>query len=73
MGALHARARSERTTISELVRVAVRERYFGKQDQRAKAMQEFVGSRKRTADTADAVEIVRSLRRGERLARLSAK
>lgn len=37
-GALHARARSERTTISELVRVAVRERYFGKQDQRAKAM-----------------------------------
>jgi hypothetical protein len=69
--ALHARARSQKTTISELVREAIRERYFGKQDQRAKAMLEFVGIRSGRSDSEDAVEYVRSLRRGQRLDRLS--
>ena len=41
--ALHAHAQSKKTTISELVREAVRERYLGKQDEQRKAMQEFVG------------------------------
>jgi len=68
--ALHARARSRKTTVSELVREAVRERYLGKRDEQAKAMQEFVGIRKESAQPVDAVEYVRSLRRGDRLERL---
>jgi hypothetical protein len=39
--ALHARARSAKTTVSELVRKAVRERYLGSRDERMKATQEF--------------------------------
>jgi hypothetical protein len=73
--ALHTRARSRKTSISELVREAVRERYLGSRDQRMEAMQEFVGIHKGTAGPArdkeiDAVEYVRNLRRGGRLDRL---
>lgn len=64
--ALHARARSRRTTVSELVREA----YLGSHDQRRKAMQAFVGIRKERPGNADAVEYVRDLRRGDRLNRL---
>jgi len=71
--ALHARARNRRTTISELVREALRERYPGKQDEQKKAMQEFVGSRKARSEPLDAVEYIRSLRRGVRLDRLYKK
>src|SRR5215471_6681379 len=45
-GALHARAQSEKTSVSELVRQAVRERYLGDLDRRREAMQNFVGIRK---------------------------
>ena len=45
-GALHARAKRENTTISELVRQAVRERYVGSREQRLSAMQRFAGNRK---------------------------
>jgi hypothetical protein len=38
-----------------------------------KAMQAFVGIRKQAAETPDAVEMVRRLRRGDRLDRLTAK
>ena len=72
-GTLHARARSQQTTVSELVREAIRERYLGNRDQRMKAMQAFVGIRKQTSETPDAVETVRSLRRANRLHRLTAK
>jgi len=65
--ALHERARREKTTISELVRQAVRDRYLGSREQRMEAMLGFVGSRKRTGRRADAVEEVRALRRGTRL------
>jgi hypothetical protein len=65
--ALHARARTQNTSISELVREAVRDRYFGKRDEQKKAMQEFVGIRKGRSEPLDAVETVRSLRRGNRL------
>jgi len=41
--ALHARARQEETTISDLVRQAVRERYLGSQMARKAAMQAVVG------------------------------
>ncbi len=67
---LHARARSQQTTVSELVREAVRERYLGNRDLRMKAMQAFVGIRKQPAGAPGAVEMVRSLRRGSRLDRL---
>ena len=72
-GTLHERARSQRTTVSELVRRAVRERYLGNHGQRMKAMQAFVGIRGKGSQTPDAVELVRSLRRGDRLDRLTAK
>ncbi len=68
--ALHARARSEKTTISELVRQAARERYLRQQDARIGAMQNFVGIRKTRAKAADSSEEVRALRRGSRLDRL---
>jgi metal-responsive CopG/Arc/MetJ family transcriptional regulator len=68
--ALHARARSRKTTVSELVREAVRERYLGRRDEQMKAMQEFVGVRKERSEPLDAVEYVRSLRQGDRLDRL---
>jgi metal-responsive CopG/Arc/MetJ family transcriptional regulator len=67
--ALHARARSQRTTISELVREAVRERYLSNREQRMKMMQEFIGSRKVSSASNDPVEEVRSLRRGNRIER----
>ncbi len=65
--ALHARARSQKTTISELVRASVREHYFGVSDQRAKAMQDFIGIRKDSPEAQDAAAYVRTLRRGHRL------
>jgi metal-responsive CopG/Arc/MetJ family transcriptional regulator len=67
---LHARARSRKTTVSELVREAVRERYLGKQDEQRRAMLEFVGSGKRRSPSLDTAQYVRSLRRGDRLDRL---
>jgi predicted DNA-binding ribbon-helix-helix protein len=68
--ALHARARSRKTTISQLVREAARERYLSSRDEQRNAMQEFVGSRKRASDTPDTVQYIRALRRGDRLDRL---
>jgi hypothetical protein len=73
--ALHTRARSRKTTVSELVREAVRERYLGSRDEQRKAMQEFVGTRQERSGSGsrienDAVKYVRSLRRSERLGRL---
>jgi hypothetical protein len=68
--ALHASARSRKTTVSALVREAVRERYLGERDERMKAMREFVGIRKERSEPPDAVEYVRSLRQNDRLDRL---
>ncbi|HEV2447486.1 MAG TPA: CopG family transcriptional regulator [Candidatus Sulfopaludibacter sp.] len=71
--ALQTRARSRKTTISALVRDAVRERYLGGQEERMKAMREFIGIRKESGASIDAVEYVRRMRRGERLDRLHQK
>ena len=69
--ALHNRARSEKTTISNLVRQAARERYLGNLDERREAMLAFVGIRKDRKDLPDSTEeYVRSLRRDTRLDRL---
>jgi hypothetical protein len=71
--ALHAHARSHRTTISELVREAVREKYLGSLDERTNAMLQFVGIRDPRSGPADVAKYVRSLRRGSRLDRLNKK
>ena len=62
-GALHARAQSEETTVSELVRQAVRERYIVILERRRAAMQNFVGIHKAQAGDRDARAEVRRLRR----------
>ena len=68
--ALHARARLSGSTISELVRKAVRERYLGRLDQRKRAMQAAVGLWKDREDIGDSAAFVRKLRRGTRLQRI---
>jgi hypothetical protein len=68
--ALHARARGEGSTISELVRLAARERYLGKLDERRGAMEAVVGIRKDRPEFRNPAEYVRGLRRGSRTARL---
>ena len=70
---LHARARSQKTSISELVRQAVRDRYLGKREEREKAMQDLVGIRKGRSESVDSVEYVQSLRRSSRWERLEGK
>jgi hypothetical protein len=69
--ALHASAVREKTTISDLVRRAARERYLAGREGREQAMLAMVGLRKDRSDIGDAEEYVRSLRRGDRLERLS--
>jgi hypothetical protein len=71
--ALHARAESSGTSISELVRQAVREQYLGKLEERRTAMQAFVGIRQDRKDLDDSTSYVRELRRGQRFDKLSAK
>ncbi len=69
--ALHARAKRQGTTISDLVRQAARERYLGNLDERREAMLAFVGIRKDRKDLPNSTEeYVRSLRRDTRLERL---
>jgi hypothetical protein len=68
--ALHARARREQTTISELVRRAAREQYLHGVEDRQAVMAAFAGSRAAQHDTQDSTEYVREMRRGNRLARL---
>ena len=55
--ALHTQARSRKTSVSELVREAMRERYLGKREEQAKAMQEFVGIRKDSAEPVERGEV----------------
>ncbi|MBL8232771.1 MAG: ribbon-helix-helix protein, CopG family [Bryobacterales bacterium] len=69
--ALHARARREKTTISELVRLAVRERYTGGHAERQEAMQQFIGIAKSRPAKVSSVEQIRRLRKGSRLDRLA--
>jgi plasmid stability protein len=71
--ALHARAASEKTSVSELVREAVRERYFSPQEQQRRSMKEFVGIRKESTKDLEAVDYVRTLRRSSRLERLRSR
>jgi hypothetical protein len=70
---LHADAQTSGTTISDLVRKAVREKYFGNAGARAAAMRNFVGIRKNRRDIPDSTEYIRGLRRGNRLAALKSQ
>jgi len=69
--ALHTRARTEGTTVSELVRQTVRKRFLGDLDERRKAMLAFVGSRQESSKAPGATAYIRRLRRGSRLDRLA--
>ena len=64
---LHTNAQRQGTTVSSLVREAVRERYIGKLNQRRKAMESLVGIRKSRPGEPSAVQLVRALRKGRRI------
>lgn len=68
--ALRAQARSSGTTISELARRAIRERYLGDRDKRKAAMTAIIGIRGDRKDMDNPEDYVRELRRGSRLDRL---
>jgi hypothetical protein len=67
---LHAHALREKTTISELVRKAARERYMNDPEQRRADMMAAVGVWKDREDLSDSEAYVRNLRKGSRLKRL---
>jgi predicted DNA-binding ribbon-helix-helix protein len=67
---LHAQARREKTTISDLVRRAARERYMGGIEERRSAMRALVGLRAGRDDAQDTAKYVRELRKGDRIERL---
>ena len=69
---LHAKARLEGATVSELVRVAVRERYLGNLEERRQAMLGIIGLWKDREDLEDTETMVRKLRSGTRLKRAQA-
>ena len=69
--ALHFRSRQQRTTISELVRQAVGEKYGNSPADRRQAMQGIVGLWKNRKDFPDSETYVRRLRKGKRLRRLA--
>jgi hypothetical protein len=69
--ALHIRSRQQRTTISELVRGAVRDRYGSSLANRSQAMAAFVGIWKDRDDLPNAKTYIRRLRRGTRLKRIA--
>jgi len=60
--ALHSTALLERVTVSELVRVAVRERYMGNLEERRAATLGIVGLWKDRPGIEDAESFIRNLR-----------
>lgn len=68
---LHIHSRQRRTSISELVRQAVRDRYGSSTANRSDAMQALVGIRRHRNDLPDTEEYVRRLRKGKRRLRIA--
>lgn len=68
--ALHTQATLGCTTISELVRIAARERYMGNPEERRAALMGIVGLWKDRTDLPDTETYVRGLRKGTRMKRL---
>jgi metal-responsive CopG/Arc/MetJ family transcriptional regulator len=71
--ALHDRAARDGTTISELVRVAARDRYLGNRQKRREAMMGIVGLWKDRTDLEDTNTMIRRLRRDTHPERLGMK
>ncbi len=63
---LQARARLEGKSISELVRVATRDRYMTNREQRIADMESVIGLWKDRTDLPDTETYIRNLRRGDR-------
>jgi hypothetical protein len=68
--ALRVRARQSGSTMSELVRKAIRDTYLGSSIDRKAAMDGIMGLWKDRADIGDPQEYVRKLRKDTRLDRL---
>jgi metal-responsive CopG/Arc/MetJ family transcriptional regulator len=68
---LHLRSKQRGTSISELVREAVREKYGNSEADRKSAMRALVGLWKDRKDLPDTEAYVRRLRRGRRLQRIA--
>jgi hypothetical protein len=68
--ALHVRSRQQGTSISELVRQAVRDKYGSSPASRRQAMQALVGLWKDRKDLPDSTTYVRRLRKGNRLKKI---
>jgi hypothetical protein len=68
---LHIRSRQRKTSISDLVRQAVREKYGNSSADRRQAMQALVGLWKDRKDLPDSEQYVRRLRKGKRLRRIT--
>ena len=64
-------AREAGVSVSELVRQAVKERYFSGKQNRAKAFRDVVGLWADRTSLGDSSSVVRSLRKGRRLDRVS--
>jgi hypothetical protein len=68
---LHVRSRQQGTSISELVRQAIDEKFGNSPANRKEAMQALVGLRRDRRDLPDTATYVRKLRKGKRLRRIS--
>lgn len=68
---LHILARQSHSTVSELARRAIREKYLGDAAERKEALLSAVGLWKDRTDLPDTETYVRSLRKGGRLERFS--
>jgi Ribbon-helix-helix protein, copG family len=68
---LHVIARQSRSTVSELVRKALREKYLDNAAGRKEALLSAVGLWKDRTDLPDTEEYVRGLRKDDRLRRIS--
>ena len=68
---LHIQSRQLGTSVSELVRQTVRERYGSSPANRRQAMQAWVGVWKNRKDLPDSETYVRRLRKGARLRRIA--
>jgi hypothetical protein len=68
--ALKVRAKDEGTSISELVRLATRERYMVNSEERRDAMMGIVGLWKDRSDLLDTEDFIRNLRQDNRFERL---
>jgi Ribbon-helix-helix protein, copG family len=69
--ALHIQSRQRRTSISDLVRQAIRDRYVSSTADRSKAMQALVGMWRDRDEIRGAEKYVRRLRKGKRLRRIA--